>query len=39
MSPLVINIAVVLLFILIGGFFAAAEIALVSLWVGVSVMV
>jgi putative hemolysin len=31
LSPLVINIAVVLLFILIGGFFAAAEIALVSL--------
>ena len=31
MSPLLLNIGVVLLFILLGGFFAAAEIALVSL--------
>ena len=31
MSPLLVNIGVVLLFILLGGFFAAAEIALVSL--------
>ena len=31
MSPLVVNIGIVLLFVLIGGFFAAAEIALVSL--------
>ncbi len=31
MSPLALNIGVVLVFILIGGFFAAAEIALVSL--------
>jgi len=31
MSPLVVNVGIVLLFVLIGGFFAAAEIALVSL--------
>lgn len=31
MSPLLVNIAVVLFFILLGGFFAAAEMALVSL--------
>ena len=31
MSPLLVNIGIVLLFVLIGGFFAAAEIALVSL--------
>ena len=31
MSPLLVNIAIVLCFVLIGGFFAAAEIALVSL--------
>ncbi|HEX5017935.1 MAG TPA: hemolysin family protein [Actinomycetes bacterium] len=31
MSPLLVNICIVLLFVLIGGFFAAAEIALVSL--------
>jgi putative hemolysin len=31
MSPLLVNVGVVLVFVLIGGFFAAAEIALVSL--------
>lgn len=31
MSPLLVNVGIVLLFVLIGGFFAAAEIALVSL--------
>ncbi|MGB2838613.1 MAG: CNNM domain-containing protein, partial [Actinomycetes bacterium] len=31
MSPLLVNIGIVLLFVLIGGFFAAAEMALVSL--------
>ena len=31
MSPLLVNIGIVLVFVLVGGFFAAAEIALVSL--------
>ena len=31
MSPLLVNIGVVLFFVLLGGFFAAAEMALVSL--------
>ncbi|MCZ3386610.1 MAG: CNNM domain-containing protein, partial [Actinomycetia bacterium] len=31
MSPLLVNIGIVLLFVLVGGFFAAAEMALVSL--------